>query len=85
MLEQKYLELIEEGRIVEALTTLRHELTPLNHKRSRVHQLSAFIMCETPEDVQRQARWNGKASRSELMEQLQQFLPPSIMLPPRRL
>lgn len=85
MLEQKYLELLEEGKIHEALSTLQYELTPLNHKTSRVHQLSAFIMCATAEDVRTQAHWNGKASRTQLMEHLQQFLPPSIMLPPRRL
>jgi len=85
LLEQKYLELMEDGQVMEALATLQHELTPLNHKRDRVHQLSAYIMCASPEEVREQASWNGKASRSELMEHLQEFLPPSIMLPPRRL
>ncbi|CAG7733080.1 unnamed protein product, partial [Allacma fusca] len=85
LLEQKYLEQLEEGRVIDALSTLRYELTPLNHRTSRVHQLSAYIMCATPEEVREQAHWKGKESRSQLMEQLQQFLPPSIMLPPRRL
>lgn len=85
MLEQKYLELLEEGKVIEALSTLRYELTPLNHKTNRVHQLSAYIMCSTAEDVREQAHWAGKVSRSQLMEHLQQFLPPSIMLPPKRL
>jgi hypothetical protein len=85
ILEQKYLEFLEEGKVIDALSTLQYELTPLNHKTNRVHQLSAYIMCATPEEVREQAHWNGKTSRSQLMEQLQQFLPPSIMLPPRRL
>ncbi|ODN03641.1 WD repeat-containing protein 26 [Orchesella cincta] len=85
LLEQKYLELLEDGKVIDALSTLRYELTPLNHKTSRVHQLSAFIMCSTAEQVREQASWNGKESRIQLMEQLQQFLPPSVMLPPRRL
>lgn len=85
LLEQKYLEFLEEGKVIEALGVLQYELTPLNHNRNRVHQLSAFIMCATPEEVKEQAEWSGKESRSSLMEQLQAFLPPSIMLPPRRL
>lgn len=85
LLEQKYLEQLEEGKVIDALSTLRYELTPLNHRTSRVHQLSAYIMCATAEDVREQAHWEGKESRIQLMEQLQQFLPPSIMLPPRRL
>lgn len=85
MLEQKYLEQLEDGSVIDALNTLRHDLTPLNHKTSRVHQLSAYIMCATAEEVREQAHWTGKDSRVQLMEHLQQFLPPSIMLPPRRL
>lgn len=85
LLEQKYLELLEEGKVMDALSVLQYELTPLNHKTTRVHQLSSFIMCSTPNEVREQARWNGKESRVNLMEQLQGFLPPSVMLPPRRL
>ena len=38
--EQKYLEYLEDDRILEALNVLRHELTPLHHNISRVHELS---------------------------------------------
>lgn len=40
LLEQKYLEYLEEGRIMDALNCLRHELTPLKHNTERVHELS---------------------------------------------
>jgi len=40
--EQKYLEYLEDDRILEALNVLRHELTPLHHNISRVHELSRF-------------------------------------------
>lgn len=70
---------------MEALGTLQYELTPLNHRTKRVHQLSAYIMCATAEEVREQAEWSGKESRTQLMERLQQFLPASVMLPPRRL
>jgi len=81
LLEQKYLEQLEEGNVIEALSTLRHELTPLNHKTARVHQLSGYIMCATGDQVREQAGWRGKESRVDLMEVLQQFLPASVMLP----
>lgn len=43
LLEQKYLELLDENHIPDALNCLRYELTPLNHKRNRVHELSRFV------------------------------------------
>ena len=41
--EQKYLEYLEDDRILEALNVLRHELTPLHHNISRVHELSRLF------------------------------------------
>ncbi|XP_011137847.1 WD repeat-containing protein 26 isoform X1 [Harpegnathos saltator] len=87
LLEQKYLEYLEEGKVLEALQVLRNELTPLGHNTGRVHQLSAFMMCSGRDELQIRAGWDGKgpASRAALMDRLQRYLPPSIMLPPRRL
>ncbi|XP_032671548.1 WD repeat-containing protein 26 isoform X3 [Odontomachus brunneus] len=87
LLEQKYLEFLEEGKVLEALQVLRNELTPLGHNTGRVHQLSAFMMCSGRDELQTRAGWDGKgpASRAALMDRLQKYLPPSIMLPPRRL
>ena len=39
-MEQKYLELLEDGHVLEALQCLRHELTPLKYNTGRVHELS---------------------------------------------
>ncbi|XP_046415658.1 WD repeat-containing protein 26 isoform X2 [Neodiprion virginianus] len=87
LLEQKYLEYLEEGLVLEALQVLRNELTPLGHNTGRVHQLSAFMMCSGRDELQTRAGWDGKgpASRAALMDRLQRYLPPSVMLPPRRL
>ena len=43
-------------------------------------------MCSGREELQVRASWEGKGikSRTQLMDKLQEFLPPSIMLPPRR-
>lgn len=52
LLEQKYLEYLEEGLVLEALQVLRNELTPLGHNTGRVHQLSAFMMCSDRDELQ---------------------------------
>lgn len=87
LLEQKYLELLESGQAMEALTCLRSQVTPLQHNMERVHQLSSLMFMSNPDELRKAARWSGKGkeSRKELMDRLQHFLPPSIMLPPHRL
>ncbi|XP_076063985.1 WD repeat-containing protein 26-like isoform X2 [Oratosquilla oratoria] len=87
LLEQKYLELLESGQVLEALNCLRSQLTPLHHNMERVHHLSSLMFMSNPEDLRAAANWagTGKESRQSLMDRLQHFLPPSIMLPPSRL
>ena len=73
LLEQKYLEQLEDGLMMEALNCLRNELTPLKHNTQRVHQLSTYIMCSHAEELRNMAQWEGKglSSRKKLMEKLQ--------------
>lgn len=87
ILEQKYLEYLEDSRVLDALHVLRNELTPLNHNTAKVHELSSFMMCSGVEQLLERAKWDGKGSqsRTKLMDKLQSFLPPTVMLPPRRL
>ncbi|XP_013785732.1 WD repeat-containing protein 26-like, partial [Limulus polyphemus] len=87
LLEQKYLEHLENGHVLEALQCLRGEITPLKHNTNRVHELSSYMMCSTGEELRGMSRWDGKGliSRQKLMEKLQAFFPPVVMLPPRRL
>jgi len=87
LLEQKYLELLEEGVPLKALECLRHELTPLKYNTERVHVLSTYMMCSSAPELRASAHWDGQGpvSRQKLIENLQEFLPPSIMLPPGRL
>ncbi|KAI1302344.1 WD repeat-containing protein 26 [Halotydeus destructor] len=87
ILEQKYLELLNDGKFFEALQCLQKELTPLNYKRDRVHELSRFLMFGNLEEMKELTGWEGKGqkSRQKLMEKLQAYLPASVMLPPRRL
>lgn len=87
LLEQKYLEYLDDSRPIDALHVLRNELTPLQHNTPRVHQLSSYMMCTNNEELYERAEWEGKniRSRTRLMDRLQSFLPASVMLPPRRL
>ncbi|KAL3267374.1 hypothetical protein HHI36_011505 [Cryptolaemus montrouzieri] len=87
ILEQKYLEYLEDGRVLDALHVLRNELTPLQHNTNRVHQLSSFMMCSSAQELIERTNWEGKGteSRTTLMNKLQTFLPASVMLPPHRL
>ncbi|XP_037933993.1 WD repeat-containing protein 26 homolog [Teleopsis dalmanni] len=87
LLEQKYLEYLDDSFPMEALHVLRNELTPLQHNISRVHQLSSYMMCSNNHDLYLRAKWEGKGtlSRTLVMERLQAFLPPTVMMPPRRL
>lgn len=110
LLEQKYLESLDDGMVFDGLNTLRNELSALNYRTDRVHELSRFIMCNSAEELRILAEWDGKgkSSRQKLMDRLQgnqydrialriialpfnvfsyisEFLPPSVMLPQRRL
>lgn len=49
LLEQKYLEYLDDSRPIDALHVLRNELTPLQHNTPRVHQLSSYMMCTNNE------------------------------------
>jgi len=87
ILEQKYLENLEDGKILDALKCLRDELAPLKYNIERLHELSSFLMCSDQLNLKSLSKWAGKntTSRQALMNKLQTFLPPNIMLPPNRL
>ena len=42
LLQQKYLEYLEDGKVLEALQVLRGELTPLKYNADRIHVLSGY-------------------------------------------
>jgi hypothetical protein len=73
ILEQKYLEFLEDGQILEALNCLRDELEPLKFNTDRLHELSSFLMCSDRMYLKTLSKWAGKndLSRQNLMEKLQ--------------
>ncbi|VDL14504.1 unnamed protein product [Hymenolepis diminuta] len=88
LLEQQYLELLEEDDPVSALKLLRSCITPLKPDSKRLYNLTECLMCRSSEDLYRQAGgWDGKAghSRAHLVESIQRFMPAQTMLPPSRL
>ncbi|CAK8692223.1 unnamed protein product [Clavelina lepadiformis] len=87
VLEQKFLELVDDGKLLDALHCLRNQITPLRIYVSRVHQLSGFLMISTSDELCKAANWDGKGlkSRAKLLEKLQGFLPISVMMRPNRL
>ncbi|KAJ7219541.1 WD40-repeat-containing domain protein [Mycena pura] len=84
--QQKYLELLEAQRTTDALHVLRNELAPLDVESEQLHMLSSLMMCSEPEDLRQRAGWDGAAghSRRMLLDSLHRYIPPSIMVPPRR-
>jgi WD repeat-containing protein 26 len=82
ILEQKYLECLEDGKVFEALKCLRDELAPLKFNTDRLHELSCFLMCPSEEDLKRLSKWEGKteASRQKLMDKLQSIFLLKIFL-----
>ncbi|KAK9480403.1 WD40-repeat-containing domain protein [Lipomyces japonicus] len=85
--QQKYLELLEQRRLVEALTVLRDELTSIDHDTSQLHFLSSLMMCSSTDDLKLQSGWSGSdgLSRQELLGALQKYISPAVMIPAHRL
>lgn len=72
VLEQKYLEHLEAGRVLDALHVLRNELTPLQHDTPRVHRLSALMMCADAAELRARAHWPGGApARAAVLARVQ--------------
>ncbi|KAG7092657.1 hypothetical protein E1B28_008993 [Marasmius oreades] len=84
--KQKYLELLEAKKTHSALQVLRNELTPYSADTDLLHSLTSLIMCSDPEDVRRRADWDGASgtSRLHLLNDLQRYIPSSVMIPQRR-
>ncbi|CDH48456.1 wd repeat protein [Lichtheimia corymbifera JMRC:FSU:9682] len=85
--QQKFLELLEAQKTMKALHVLRNELTPLGQSIDRLHHLSSLIFCSSVQDIRAQAQWDGVdgSSRQQLLVDLQEYIPPSTMIPKERL
>ncbi|KRX90948.1 WD repeat-containing protein 26 [Trichinella pseudospiralis] len=86
LLQQKFLSLIEKGRVLHALKLLRDKMSVLKVDRSKLTALSYFVMANSADVVKHPDYTGGSVSaRENLMNELQHFLPTTLMLPPHRL
>ncbi|XP_022739195.1 WD repeat-containing protein 26-like [Durio zibethinus] len=87
ILEQKFFELLDEENVMDALKTLRTEIAPLCINNSRVRELSSFIVSPSHCFSVRSCKQDTlrARSRTKLLEELQKLLPPTVMIPERRL
>ena len=74
-------------KVMDALKTLRTEITPLCIKNSRVRELSSCIVSPSSRGPLNQSKANSARarSRSDLLEELQKLFPPTVMILERRL
>jgi hypothetical protein len=67
------------------LQVLRNELAPLKVKTEQLHRLATWIMCTNSSDLLAQSHWTPGDSRYRLLLDLQELLPPSVLIPQQRL
>ncbi|EOA20242.1 hypothetical protein CARUB_v10000543mg [Capsella rubella] len=87
LLEQKFLELLKFEKIVDALGTLRNEMVPLRINTKRVHELASSLISPS-RFISHTTSAPGKESvnsRSKVLEELQNLLPASVIIPEKRL
>ncbi|XP_016486873.2 WD repeat-containing protein 26 homolog isoform X1 [Nicotiana tabacum] len=87
ILEQKFLELLDEKKVKDALKTLRTEIGPLCINTDRVRELSLCILSPLQQVravVSGQVVVRAKPRR-KLLEELQKLLPPTVIIPEQRL
>ncbi|KAK1425448.1 hypothetical protein QVD17_20800 [Tagetes erecta] len=87
ILQQKFFELLDGEKVMDALTTLRTEITPLSVNTIRVRELSSLILSPSNRvnnGISGQDLVKSKP-RSELLADLQKLFPPTLMIPETRL
>jgi hypothetical protein len=83
---QHYLELLETKGVEAALFFLRSEMATLQCNKAELHSLASLALYPMDE-VREQAKWAGAGlgSRKALLESFQEFVSPTVMIPPHRL
>ncbi|KVH97546.1 WD repeat-containing protein 26 homolog isoform X2 [Cynara cardunculus var. scolymus] len=87
ILQQKFFELLDGEKVMDALKTLRTEIAPLSINNFRVRELSSLILSPSHrviDGISGQEMVKPKP-RSELLEDLQKLFPPTVMIPEKRL
>ncbi|KAL2252245.1 WD repeat-containing protein 26 [Sesamum indicum] len=86
ILEQKFFELLDGDKVMDALKTLRIEIAPLCINDDRVRELSYFIVSPSLNLLEGTSGQESRIkSRKSLLGELQKLLPPTVMIPENRL
>jgi WD repeat-containing protein 26 len=85
--EQQFLELLDAGKVSDALLCLRGSLARCSKEASALHKLPLLCMCSSPEEVRERANWAGTGiqTRTEVLHKLQSYIPASQLLAENRL
>ncbi|KAK2441519.1 WD repeat-containing protein [Trifolium repens] len=82
--EQKFFELLDGDKVMDALKTLRTEITQLCVDSTRIRELSSCIVSPCGRDGSTRRDFRVR-TRLTLLEELQKLIPPNIMIPEKRL
>ncbi|KAF9686986.1 hypothetical protein SADUNF_Sadunf02G0047000 [Salix dunnii] len=87
LLEQKFFELLDGDKIMDALKTMKTEMAPLCINNGRLLELSSCIVASTHCNSGGSSNQdNGRIKpRAKLLEELQKVLPPTVIMPENRL
>ncbi|KAG9136042.1 hypothetical protein Leryth_025857 [Lithospermum erythrorhizon] len=85
ILEHKFFKLLSKEDFKDALKTLRTQIAPLSIKNDRVRELSSCIVYTQQHIGGKPASDLRLKSPSELLEELQRLLPPSVIILEKRL
>lgn len=88
VLEQQYIELLENRQTIEGLRLLQERITPLMEDFQTVRDLSRLLMCKDKSQVREQVMGGDqstKMKREQLLRRLQELIPSAVMLSSRRL
>ncbi|CAM0910875.1 unnamed protein product [Alopecurus aequalis] len=87
LLEQKFFELLRNDNLLGAIKTLQSEISPLGVNRKRVHEMSSCIISSPQNFLLGFSKLGIECSNSrfKFLEELQKVLPPTVMVPERRL
>lgn len=85
--EYKFFNLIQKDKVMDALKTLRTEIAPLKINKKRLHELSSCVISSSRISLLGFAGIDvdSEKSRLKLLDELHKVLPPSIIIPERRL
>lgn len=85
--EYKFFHHLEKDEVMDALKTLRSEIAPLKINRKRLHELSGCVVSSSRHGLLGFANMDIDSEKLglKLLEELHKILPPTIMIPERRL